>query len=105
MAKKILAVFVAVAFLSAIFVASRPSTYKIERSIVVNAPVEKVYPEVVTYQQWSRWSPWANLDPNMAVDYAGPTGATGSVYHWKGNDKVGEGRMTTTGARKDDLVQ
>ncbi|MGA8891025.1 MAG: SRPBCC family protein [Anaeromyxobacteraceae bacterium] len=105
MLKKILAVFVAVAFLAAIFVASRPSTYRIERSAVVNAPVEDVYPNVVVFRKWSRWSPWAKLDPNMAVDYAGPKGGVGSVYHWKGNDKVGEGRMTMTGALKDDLVQ
>jgi hypothetical protein len=105
MLKKILAVFVAVAFLSAIFVWSRPSTYRIERSVVVNAPVENVYGNVVTFQKWARWSPWAKLDPEMKVAYSGPEGGVGSVYHWKGNDKVGEGRMTVTGAQKDALVQ
>lgn len=105
MLKKILAVLVAVVFLFATFVATRPSTYEIRRSIVVNAPVESVYAEVVAFPKWSRWSPWAKLDPNMKVEYSGPEGAVGSVYHWKGNDKVGEGRMTVTGAKKDGLVQ
>jgi hypothetical protein len=32
----------------------------------------------------------------MQVAYSGTTGAAGSSYSWKGNDKVGEGRMTLT---------
>ena len=34
----------------------------------------------------------------MQVSYSGTTGAAGSAYSWKGNDKVGEGRMTIVAA-------
>ncbi|HQR29458.1 MAG TPA: SRPBCC family protein [Anaeromyxobacteraceae bacterium] len=105
MLKKILAILLVVVLAFGGFVGSRPSDYKIERSIVIDGPIESVYPEVVMFRRWGNWSPWAHLDPNMAVEYGGPKGGLGSTYHWKGNDKVGEGRMTMTGALKDELVQ
>ncbi len=103
--KRILLVLAAVVVIFAGFVATRPSAYKIERSTVVDAPVEDVFPRVVIFRNWVSWSPWAKLDPNMKVEYAGPKGGLGSVYTWKGDDKVGEGRMTMTGAVKDELVR
>jgi uncharacterized protein YndB with AHSA1/START domain len=30
----------------------------------------------------------------MSVEFGGSPAETGSTYHWSGNDKVGEGRMT-----------
>jgi uncharacterized protein YndB with AHSA1/START domain len=41
----------------------------------------------------------------MTTDYSGPPSGVGAVYHWKGDDKVGEGRMTITGAVENELVQ
>jgi hypothetical protein len=87
------------------FVATRPATYRVERSIVVAAPAAATYARVVDLRKWESWSPWAKLDPGMKVDYAGPESGVGAVYHWKGNDKVGEGRMTITGASADRLIQ
>lgn len=94
----VLAIFVA-------YVATRPGVYKVERSLVMNASVSEVFPRVVIFRKWTTWSPWANLDPGMKVEYSGPKGGVGSVYYWKGNDRVGEGRMTMTGALKDQLVE
>jgi hypothetical protein len=105
MFKRILIGIAVIVVAFAAFVATRPSTYKVERSTVISAPVEDVYPHVVVFRKWVNWSPWANLDPNMKVEYSGPKGGVGSIYYWKGNDKVGEGRMTMTGALKDELVQ
>jgi hypothetical protein len=99
MVKKILLVLLAVVAAFLLFVATRPAQYRIERSAVVRAPAAVAYGKVVDFRNWPGWSPWAHLDPNMKVDYAGPESGPGSVYHWKGNDKVGEGRMTITGAK------
>jgi hypothetical protein len=103
--KRIFLVLGAVVVIFAVYVATRPSEYKVERSLVVNAPASEVFPRVVTFQKWTTWSPWAHLDPGMKVEYSGPKGGVGSVYYWKGNDKVGEGRMTVTGATPDRLVE
>ena len=103
--KRILLVLAAFVLIFAGFVATRPSTYRIQRSTVILAPPEDVFPRVVVFRKWQTWSPWAHLDPNMKVEYSGPKGGYGSVYSWKGNDKVGEGRMTMTGALRNELVQ
>jgi hypothetical protein len=79
-----------------VLISSRPSTYHVERSVTVNASAETVYPHLADFHQWGEWSPWDKLDPAMKKDYAGDPGAVGSSYHWAGNDKVGEGRMTLT---------
>jgi hypothetical protein len=34
----------------------------------------------------------------MKTTYEGPDAAVGASYAWSGNDKVGQGRMTITGA-------
>jgi hypothetical protein len=104
MLKKILVAVIAVVAIFAIYVSTRPATYRVERSIVVQAPAAAVYGQVVDFRKWPDWSPWAHLDPAMKVDFTGPDAAPGSVYHWKGNDKVGEGRMTITGAKPDQVV-
>jgi hypothetical protein len=104
MLKKILLVAVAVVALFGLYVATRPGQYRIERSVVMNAEPANIFPNVVIFRRWEAWSPWARLDPNMKVEYSGPKGGVGSVYAWKGNDKVGEGRMTMVSALKDQLV-
>jgi len=104
MLKKILLALLAVVAGFAVFVATRPAQYRIERSTTVKASPGAPYARVVDFHKWPDWSPWAKLDPNMKVDYAGPESGVGAVYHWKGNDKVGEGRMTITGAKPDEQV-
>ena len=103
--KKVLLVLVAAVAIFAGFVATRPSRYTIERSTVVPAPASRPYRLVVDFHRWDGWSPWAKLDPRMTTDHSGPPSGVGAVYHWKGNDKVGEGRMTITGAVEDEFVQ
>jgi uncharacterized protein YndB with AHSA1/START domain len=86
------------------FVALQPSAYRIARSAAIAAPPQVVYEQIADFRRWAAWSPWAKLDPAMAVDYGGPPLGVGATYHWKGNDKVGEGRMTVVDARPGELV-
>ncbi|WP_263410752.1 SRPBCC family protein [Terriglobus tenax] len=76
-----------------ILAATKPSTYHVERSISISAPPQKTANLVDDFHLWDRWSPWAKLDPEMKVTYSGPQSGIGSIYHWKGNSKVGEGEM------------
>ena len=104
MLKKILFAVLAVVVIFAVYVATRPASYRIERSVVVKASPPALFKKVVDFRNWPEWSPWAQIDPAMKVDYAGPESGVGSAYHWKGNDKVGEGRMTITGAKPDEQI-
>lgn len=88
-----------------VIVAMRPPTFRVERSATMNAPPNVVFDHVNDLRKWQAWSPWENLDPNMKRTYEGtPTGA-GSMYAWQGNKQVGEGRMTITESRPNELVR
>jgi uncharacterized protein YndB with AHSA1/START domain len=94
--KKILLGLVAVVAVLLVVVATRPADYRVERSLVIQAPPDTLFGAVADFHAWDKWSPWAKLDPAMKTDFQGPTGEVGSSYSWTGNDKVGEGRMTIT---------
>jgi len=68
-------------------------TYIVERSLTIEAPAEAVYRHVVDFHNWTAWSPWEGLDPNLQRTYGGPDSGTGTTYAWSGNRKAGEGRM------------
>jgi len=85
-------------------VATRPSTFKIERSLVVAAPPAIVFAQVNDFNLWAAWSPWEAMDPTMKRTHSGAPSGVGAVYDWSGNDKVGEGRMTITESRPGEAV-
>lgn len=101
MFKRILLSLLAVVLLFAGYVATRPSEWRIVRSGHVAAPPSEVYPRIVDFRRWEAWSPWATLDPTMKITFDGQPGSPGSSYHWKGNEKVGEGQMTILTATPD----
>lgn len=93
MLKTILIVLVALIALVLIFAATRPDHFRVERSVVVAAPAEKIFPLIDTLQNWRTWSPYERKDPAMQRTYSGPASGVGASYAWKGNKEVGEGRM------------
>src|SRR5256886_17397359 len=102
--KLLLAIGIALAAL-AVFVATRPASYRVSRSKTIAAPPLSVYPLVADFHQWEKWSPWAKLDPAMKTTFAGPVAAPGSSNAWRGNDKVGEGKMTIGEARPGEMLR
>src|SRR4051812_33385490 len=83
----------------AIFVATRPADFRVVRSRTLAAPPDVVHAYVDDFHKWAEWSPWEKLDPTMKRTFSGPDKGPGSSYHWTGNNKVGEGRMTITDSR------
>jgi effector-binding domain-containing protein len=73
-----------------------PSETKVEKSIVINAPKEVVWDQMVHFGKWENWSPWTEMDTAMVVTLGGEDGTKGSTYHWVG-EKSGEGHITNTG--------
>ena len=70
--------------------------FVVERRETIAATPETVFEKVGNLHGWDEWSPWAELDPEMDKNYSGQQGEVGSSYHWSGNRKVGEGKMTLT---------
>jgi len=73
------------------------SRYTVSRSIVIQAPAEKVYPLVASPREWTRWSVWNRRDPGMRIDYAGPDSGSGAKWTWHSKSQ-GDGSMTFTSA-------
>jgi hypothetical protein len=85
-----------VTFLLSAFVAwgrSRPGVFRVERSLVIQAPPERIFPHLADFRNWAVWSPWEPRDPAMKKTYSGSPSGKGAVYEWAGNAQVGVGRM------------
>jgi hypothetical protein len=105
MLKKILIGIVVAIAVFVIVVATRPAEYRVTRSITIAAPAEVVFPQVNELKKWEAWSPWGKIDPAMKLTYEGPPSGTGAIYTWAGNNQVGEGRLTITESRTNELVR
>jgi len=79
-----------------IFAATRPDTFRVQRTASIKAPPDKIFPLINDFRKWSGWSPWEKLDPGLKRTYSGPESGIGTAYAWEGNNKVGKGRMEIT---------
>jgi len=79
-----------------IVAAMKPDEFRVERSVVVKAPAEKIFPLMNDLRAFSTWSPYDKIDPDMKRSYSGPASGVGAVYAWEGNKEVGQGRMEIT---------
>lgn len=90
----ILVIIVLLAFGAAFALAARkPDKFNIERSIVIDAPADKIFPLIDDFRRWPAWSPWETIDPTMTRHYSGAASGLGAVYAWAGKGKAGTGRM------------
>ena len=76
-----------------IYAATRPSSFRVQRSITINAPAENIFPQVNDLRAQQSWSPWEAKDPAMKRTYGGAQSGKGAKYEWQGNKQVGHGRM------------
>jgi hypothetical protein len=78
-----------------LYATTRPNLV-VQRSVVIQAPPEKIYPLINDFHEWSVWSPWEKLDPAMQKTFSGPESGRGAGYAWRGTSKVGQGSMEIT---------
>lgn len=71
--------------------------WTLNRSIKINAPVDKVWEFTSTLHGMNKWSPWLDLDPAMKQSYTGEDGKPGATYAWESDNKnVGAGNQSIT---------
>ena len=87
-----------------LFAASRPSTFKVERSILIKAPVQNIFSLVNDFHLWDGWTPY-NKDPAMQKIYSGSASGKGAEYAWEGNKEVGKGEIKITDATVPSRVE
>src|SRR5437879_6101460 len=70
-------------------------TFRVERSIVIEAPPQDIFPLIDDFRRWEAWSPYEKMDANLAKTFSGPTHGVGAAYAWVGR-KAGSGSMEIT---------
>ena len=93
MLKKIAVVVVVLIAGVLVFAATKPDTFRVQRSASIKAPPEKIAAVLSDFHAWQGWSPWEKMDPAMKRSYSGAEKGKGAAYAWEGNGKVGQGRM------------
>src|SRR5262245_472991 len=76
-----------------IYAATRPDSFRVERSASIKAPPAKIFPLIGDLKAWAAWSPYEKKDPAMQRSYGAVTAGKGATYDWQGDRNVGQGHM------------
>jgi len=69
-----------------------PSSARIQRTVVIQAPPAAVFEVVNSFKRFNDWSPWYDLDPAAKYVYSGPEQGVGARFEWTSKKpEVGEG--------------
>jgi len=101
----ILVVLAVIIIALVIVVSMQANDFCYTRSLVITAPVAKVFAQVNDFHNWAAWSPWAKLDPDAKNTFDGPTAGTGAIFKWSGNNNVGEGTNTIIESSPGELIR
>lgn len=103
MLKKILiglAVLIAGVFAAALL---KSPDYRVERSLVIAAPAEKLFPYFDNHKKFNEWNPWMKMDSAVKNTYTGPESGVGAVASWEGK-KTGKGSATITESKPNEHI-
>jgi uncharacterized protein YndB with AHSA1/START domain len=92
MIKTIVLVVVALIAVVLVYAATRPDTFRIERSATISAPPDQVFASIEDLRRFNEWNPFAKADPEAKITYESTTRGVGGAYTWVG-EKSGAGRM------------
>ena len=100
----VLAIIVVIGLLL-IYGALQPADFSVSREADFKAAPAKVFAQVNDFKNWSSWSPWERIDPDMKRSFGEKTAGVGAQYSWVGNKKVGEGSMEITQSEPSNRMQ
>jgi len=87
-----------------VYAATRPNTFRIQRAMTINAPVDRIHAILTDLRRGAEWSPFERLDPNIRRTFTGPETGVGSALSWEGNNAVGAGTLTITDATPEKIM-
>ncbi len=67
-------------------------TFRVARSIHIEAPAAEIFPHIDDFHAWAAWSPFEKMDAVMEKTYSGAARGVGAQYAWNGK-KAGSGGM------------
>ncbi len=104
MLMKLLLVLAAALAALLVYAATRPDTFRIERSTLIQAPVGKIFPFLDNPREANRWNPFIRRDPGLKGTYSGPASGPGATFEFDGNKDVGKGRVTVLSTQPPERV-
>lgn len=87
------------------YVGTREGKFHYERSGLINAPAEKIFPYISNFKLGGEWSPYEKKDPKMNHTFGGVDGTVGSTMRFDGNGEVGSGKLEVLKLVPNELVQ
>ena len=60
------------------YAATRPDTFRVQRTARIDAPPEKIFPLIDDLRSGEQWSPYYRKDPAMKGTYTGPASGPGA---------------------------
>jgi hypothetical protein len=88
-----------------IYAATKPNDFRVQRSIAIKAPADRIYAQIADFHAWKDWSPYEKKDPGMKRTFGGAPSGKGAIYEWDGDKNVGAGRMEILEAPAPSLVK
>lgn len=76
-----------------IYAATKPDTFRVQRTVAIKASPEKIFALINDFKAWPLWSPYEKKDPAMKRSYGAVTAGKGATYAWEGDKNVGQGSM------------
>jgi hypothetical protein len=93
--KKVLLTLTMMFVIFFIICAILPSTYRVERTELIQAPDSLIYEQIANFQNWTSWSAWAQRDSLATNSFSGTAATVGQSWDWSG-EIVGVGKMEHT---------
>lgn len=82
-----------------------PREVTVKRDVVIEAPVEAVFPLVNSLKRMAEWSPWISRDPAIKLVFSGPDEGVGAMMGWSSAmEQVGNGTQEITQSKPDERV-
>ena len=88
-------VLVSLIALLLIVAALSPKGFDVEKSTVIDASAEAVFPHVQYFEKRDAWYPWGKDDPTNVTSIEGTDGTVGAISNWEG-ETTGKGSQTIT---------
>lgn len=86
------------------YAATRPDTFRYERSITIAASPEQIRPLINDMKRFNSWNPYNKKDPAMKATYRGPEAGPGAAYDFAGDHNIGKGTISIVEPSAPDTV-
>lgn len=93
---KIVVAIVVVLAAMLLIAVTKPNSFRIQRSLVIQAPPEKIFALINDFHNWPQWAPQDREDAAMKRAFSGAESGVGAQSDWSGTGQTGAGHMAIT---------